>query len=132
MKKIISIFAFIISLNVSSQDFNESLKKLETENQKCLDKGKFMYECSLSFYKKSDSLLNIVYKQVREKMNSAEKDKLKNEQLKWLKIRNQKFENINNSDTRLGNGLDNLMIKEQEKAVIVNERTKYLILKFKP
>ncbi|MDO3696044.1 lysozyme inhibitor LprI family protein [Wenyingzhuangia sp. chi5] len=132
MKKIISIFAFIISLNVSSQDFNESLKKLETENQKCLDKGKFMYECSLSFYKKSDSLLNVVYKQVRKKMNSAEKDKLKNEQLKWLKIRNQKFENINNSDTRLGNGLDNLMIKEQEKAVIVNERTKYLILKFKP
>ncbi|MDO6739484.1 lysozyme inhibitor LprI family protein [Wenyingzhuangia sp. 2_MG-2023] len=121
------ILIFFLSLNLFSQDFNESLNYIETENQNCLDKGKFMYNCSLEFYNKSDSLLNVVYKNIRKKLTKIEKENFKNKQLKWLKLRNEKFKKINNQDTEQGNELDDLMVKNQYKSDIVNKRTRFLI-----
>jgi|TARA_R110002051_G_scaffold254217_4_gene313164 uncharacterized protein YecT (DUF1311 family) len=129
-KQHLYLLTFLLSLNLFSQNFGKSLKELKTENQNCLDTGEFMYNCSLEFYKKSDSLLNLVYNNVRKQLNSDQKDKLKQEQLSWLKQRDKKFEIINNYDTGLGNGLDDLMSKTQDKSKVVNKRTLFLIEKF--
>ena len=113
-----------------SQDFKQSLKQLEIENINCLDKGKFMYDCSLKYYNKTDSLLNVVYRFIRKDLTDVEKGNLKSEQLKWLKVRDFKFSKIDSEQKE--DGLDHLMIASQKKSEIVNERINYLIEKFNP
>ena len=129
-KRFLYYFILLLSLNIYSQDFEKDLETIKTENQKCLDTGKFMYSCSVKFYQKSDSLLNVVYKHIRKDINSLEKENLKKEQLIWIKQRDKKFKKITNEDTGLGNGYDDLMVKNHERAKVVNERTRYLISKF--
>lgn len=121
------ITVLLFSVSIYSQNFDKSLDSLKTENKNCLDKGEFMHNCSLEFYKKSDSLLNVVYKHVRKKQSLIENETLKIDQLKWVKQRNQQFEKINNQNTGLGNGLDDLLAKNQKKSDIVNKRTLFLI-----
>ena len=132
MKKSILIYlTSLLTLSLFSQDFKANLKEIRDNNQHCLDKGKFMYNCSSKFYIQADSLLNVVYRYIRKDMDLSEKDNLKKEQLIWLKERNKKFKQIDNQNTGLGKGgLDDLMVKKDKKAEIVNNRTTYLIEKF--
>ena len=124
--KCLFLLTFLLTLNLFSQDFNNSLRKLKIENQNCLDTGKLMYNCSLKFYNKSHRLLNVVYNHIRKNMNNFEKENLKQEQLNWLKQRDQQFSEIDNQDI----GLDDLMVGSQKKTGIINKRTNYLISKF--
>jgi uncharacterized protein YecT (DUF1311 family) len=131
MKRNLLIFlTFLFTLNAFNQDFNEIIKKLDIENKNCLDFGKSMYSCSINYYNQSDSLLNVVYKQIRSKMTVVEKENLRQEQIKWLKYRDNQFRKISNQSTQLGEGLDDKMIKNQEKANVVNDRTKFLFLNY--
>lgn len=120
---LISFFGVIFYLNIAAQDFSVSLQLLKIEHQKCLDQGVHMLDCSIIFYKKSDSILNLVYKKLRNSLNANEKVALKKEQLKWLKKRDKKFDQINQLKIGLGNGLDEVMSKNQKKANFVNIRT---------
>lgn len=129
-KKILIYITSLLTLSLFSQDFKTSLEKIENKNQNCLDKGRFMYNCSLKFYKQADSLLNVVYRHIRKDMVLSEKENLKKEQLAWLKEREKQFNKINNQNTEFGNGLDDLTIKKDKKAKIVNYRTAYLIEKY--
>jgi len=130
IKKNIYFLTFLLTLNLFSQNFKTSLNKLKTENQNCLDTGDFMYNCSVNFYSKSDSLLNVVYNSIRKNINQNEKNNLRIQQIQWLKQRDIKFKQITNQDTGLGNGLDDLMAKNQFRSKIVNERTSFLISRF--
>lgn len=63
-------------------------------------------------------------------MSNYKKEELKKEQLQWLKKRDEKFKEIINQDLGIGNGLDKQMIIYQEKAELVNERTKFLLSQY--
>ena len=132
MKKSILIYlTSLLTLSLFSQDFKAGLKEIRYNNQNCLDKGKFMYKCSSNFYNKSDSLLNVVYTHIRKDMSLSEKDNLNKEQLVWLKKRDYQFNTIDNQNKGLGDeGLDDLMVNNDKKAEIVNDRTAYLVKKF--
>ncbi len=128
MKRLILLFLF--TNLVTAQNFKKGIQFLTNKNQKCLDSGEFMYECSNKFHLEIDSLLNVVYNNIRSKLKKEDKNILKTEQLSWLKSRDLKFKKIESEKTGLGNGLDELMIKQQSKADFVLKRINFLITNY--
>ncbi len=128
MKILISL---ILTLNFCG--YSQTLKNivdLEYKYQKCLDSGNGMTKCSENFYKTSDSLLNVSYKNLILKLNIEQQNKLKTEQRKWLKTRNIQFkeiigETINEIGTK--NGTDLQMIIFDKKSEFVIGRVKEFI-----
>lgn len=93
-KKNLIYLLFLISFNFYSQK-NKAIQKLDTELQKCLDDTKNnMLNCTLEYYNKIDEQLNVIYKKVRTKLNKTEQEKLKKQQLSWLKKRDLYFKKV--------------------------------------
>ena len=128
--KLIFGLIFLFFINVNSQNFSHELDIIEKENQECLDKGKFMLNCSVKYYQENDSLLNVVYDKIKRNLNSEEKLKFSESQIEWLELRDKEFKKINSENSGLGNGLDDKMFEYQKKADFVSERIKYLINEF--
>jgi len=76
-----------------SQSIN-TMDSLENSYQSCLDRGQHMLNCSKVYYQQMDSMLNMVYKDLRKKMTPADASQLKNSQIQWLKQRDKYFGNI--------------------------------------
>ena len=116
---------------------SQSLKKIqtvETNYQNCLDDDVNMKKCSENYYFQIDSLLNEVYKNARLKINQKEKDKLKSEQLKWIKNRDLYFKKAYAEAKDEAGDLskeDIEMVFIDKKAECVKERVHFLIKKFK-
>lgn len=124
------IISVLFALNVSAQNFNENLIKLSNQNQECLDKGGNMLGCSQKYNIQVDSLLNVVYKNIRKDLNETQQLDLKNKQLAWIKNRDLEFKKIDAQNTGLGKGSDDLMVKTQQKADFVSERVSFLIASY--
>lgn len=121
------VFLFLFTTVLTAQNFKNDLEILKSKNQKCLDGGKFMYECSVKYNVKIDSLLNVVYKNVKSKLKVEDQNKLIVSQLDWLKTRDLKFKQIDSEATGLGEGEDDLLVKQLSKVDVVVERVNYLI-----
>lgn len=121
------IITILFAGTISAQNFNNDLKKLNLQNQECLDKGENMLGCSQKYYAQIDSLLNVVYKNIKKGLNESQQLDLKNKQLAWIKNRDLKFKKIDIQNTGHGNGLDDIMVKTQRKADFVAERISFLI-----
>ena len=127
MKKIILLVFLLISYLSNGQNFKLVLNELNLENQKCLDRGSNMFNCSKKYLIQSDSILNVVYRFVSKELTGSEKKSLRKEQFIWKKEKEKTFKEINKQNTDLGTGLDDLMIKNQKKSDYINKRIKYLI-----
>ena len=90
LQKYFILLLFLFGIKSNSQTL-KTVKDMEISYQKCLDKGQDMRGCAVIYYTKSDSILNVVYKKLRKKLNDSEKEKLKAEQVAWLKKRDQYF-----------------------------------------
>ncbi len=130
IQKSITIILIILSLSCNSQTL-KTIEKIETSYQNCLNKGDNMKGCSVEYYKKADSLLNVVYKKLRLKLSTEEQSSLKTEQLEWLKKRDKYFKKVNSETKKEGdfsegsNDFDMIVI--DKKAEFVFERVKALI-----
>lgn len=93
IKKTILFISIIFTLNCNSQTL-KTIDEIEKSHQKCLDEGDYMKGCSINYYKEADSLLNVVYKNLKNKLNPEEQIKLKKEQLEWLKKRDNYFQKV--------------------------------------
>lgn len=126
---LITLTALIIGLWApcfSQTRIKESdLKKIETNYKLCLDRGAFMLGCSREFYRDLDSCLNLVYKQLKEKLDVPSKAALNKEQLEWLKTRDLKFQQIDRTNKE--EGQDGEMFRQDEKATFVRDRVLILI-----
>lgn len=122
-------FIFIGVVNCHAQDI-KSLEAMETSYQSCLDKGQNMIDCSRSYYKKIDSVLNLVYKNVQSRNSNNQKLLLKTEQIKWLSTRDRFFKNINKDPELIGLGsVDREMVIIDKKAEFVKDRIIFLLKK---
>jgi uncharacterized protein YecT (DUF1311 family) len=101
IQKTILLLFILVSFHSNSQTL-KTVAKLETAHQKCLDTGIGMRNCSYKYLNQSDSLLNVAYKNLRLKLTSEEKEKLKKEQLIWLKKRDQYFKKAYSDTKRKG------------------------------
>jgi uncharacterized protein YecT (DUF1311 family) len=94
MIKIKLNFLIIIFIFTCFTGFSQTAKTIdsfESQHQACLDKGEFMLGCTERFYFQMDSLLNVLYKKLRSKCDSIQKENLKDEQLQWLSKRDKQF-----------------------------------------
>lgn len=132
-KKKITIFFFFFSFITFSQSLKK-IEKMENNYQTCLDNGINMLGCSNDYYKKIDSLLNDVYKKARVNMSSSDKEKLKAEQLNWLKKRDQYFKKAYTDAKNEADGLsdeDLEMVYVDKKSEFVKNRVVVLMKKYK-
>ena len=134
--QIINLFKFVyIGIVVLCFGFCQSqtittLNKIKRDHQNCLDKGGYMLGCSLDYYKKTDSLLNVVYTKIRLKLNPTKRVKFKNEQLGWLKKRDLYFRKVEkNTKNEVGEiiGNDLRMIITDKEADFVFYRVEELV-----
>lgn len=124
------IIALLLTFSISAQNSSKDLKVLQDTNQKCLDKGKDMLGCSRKYYIQMDSILNVIYKNYRSKLSITAQQELKSSQLLWLKNRDILFKKIDAKKTGDLQGVDDIMIKTQDKANFVSERVLLLIKKY--
>jgi len=103
------------------------IQQLDTIYQHCLDKGQNMYGCTITYYNVLDSCLNVAYKQLRNKLDKTQQLTLQQEELSWLKTRDQKFKSIDKNNNYPGQ--DGEMMKQNQKDAIVKERVLQLIKK---
>jgi len=124
---------FVLTALKSNSQTLETVSKLKSEYQKCLDKGSAMSNCSHAYYNQSDSLLNVVYKNLKNKISPKEQSKLKKEQLDWLKKRDQYFQQLYTDTKKQGifteGTRDFDMVIYDEEANYVFARVKELIRK---
>jgi uncharacterized protein YecT (DUF1311 family) len=130
IQKSIIVILIVLSFNCNSQTL-KTIEKIELSYQNCLDKGGNMKGCAVEHYKKADSLLNVVYKKLRLKLNVEEQSILKTEQLKWLKNRDKYFQKVHletNLEGDFNEGSNDFdMIVIDKKAQFVFARVKVLI-----
>ncbi len=132
IQKTILLLFFLTSIYCNSQTL-EAVYKMKSDYQKCLNKGQNMCNCAFEYYNKSDSILNVSYKNLKAKMSSKEQSKLKKEQLEWLKKRDQFFQKVYSDTKKEGNFIEGTqdfeMIIYDEQAKFVFGRVKELINK---
>lgn len=132
MQKSIILVCILASMYCNSQTL-ETVYKMKSDYQKCLNKGQNMRNCALEYYNQSDSLLNVSYKNLKSKISSKEQSKLKKEQLEWLKKRDQFFQKVYSDTKKQGNFIEGTqdfeMIIYDEQAKFVFGRVKELINK---
>jgi uncharacterized protein YecT (DUF1311 family) len=132
MQKSILLVFVLTSMYCNSQTL-ETVYKMKSDYQKCLNKGQNMRNCALEYYNQSDSLLNVSYKNLKSKISSKEQSKLKKEQLEWLKKRDQFFQKVYSDTKKEGNFIEGTqdfeMIIYDEQAKFVFGRVKELINK---
>lgn len=132
--KFLTITFGFFCLTGYSQTLN-TINNLEREYQKCLDKGQFMLGCANTFYSQIDSLLNLQYKKLRSNCDIVQKVNLKNDQLKWLAVRDKQFQ-FNKQQVQkeakangYKGGQDEIMVLTDKNAIFVKERVIELINK---
>ncbi|PWK01114.1 uncharacterized protein YecT (DUF1311 family) [Flavobacterium araucananum] len=130
IQKSILLFFILFSFNCKAQTI-ETVNKLKTSYQHCLDSGNGMKNCSIDYYNQSDSLLNVAYRNLKLKLSSKEQSKLKKEQLDWIKKRDLYFEKVYSDTKKEGHfaegSSDFDMVVFDEKANYVFARVRELI-----
>ena len=131
-KTLLIVFAFL-TCTIYSQNI-KTLEKMDDSYQNCLDAGINMHECSVKYYIKADSLLNVVYKKIRLNLNLSKKEALKKEQLLWLKKRDKFFIVANKSISQdVGSNVNEefIMKYNDKKYLFVYDRIEELLKKYK-
>lgn len=129
------ILLLLLTFCSSDKNYQNVIERLSKEHQACLDTGVNMLGCSRKFYFEMDSMLNVVYREYRSSLTESGKKILKNEQLNWLKKRDEFFakenkeyqKNIKSQEW----GPDMYMIVYDNNADFVKERTLELITQMK-
>ncbi len=131
MRKELVLPLFLIFALPSFSQNAKSIEDFEKSYQKCLDEGSNMYGCAHTYFLQTDSLLNVVYKKIRLELSKEEKEKLRTEQLAWLKKRDAYFEKEysklkKNNDLEV-NSRDFQMIYYDKQGTFVLNRVKELL-----
>ncbi len=128
--RILAIFMLVscaFSFSAKSQT-KVVLDTLDNRHQQCLDSGYHMLDCSSHFYDEMDSMLNVVYKGIRSKLDNAGKEQLKSKQQAWLKQRDKHFHVLYSEAQASGvTGSDVHMVYFNKAAYYVRKRVEELI-----
>lgn len=94
-----------------------------------------MLGCANTFFSQMDSLLNAQYKKLRSNCDSVQKLNLKDDQLKWLDVREKQFKfnkyqvHKEAKENGYNGGQDETMILTDKNATFVKDRVIELIKK---
>ena len=88
------LFLFSLLPTFCSAQSLQTVKDLDQEHQKLMDKGVNMLGYTVAYYNKLDSLLNVVYNKLRQTLSPEEMQELKLQQRQWLKERDAYFKQL--------------------------------------
>lgn len=130
--KVLAItFILLIVCMVGRTQTVKTVEDMAIKHQACLDSEIDMLGCSKSFYLQMDSMLNVVYHQLRATLGEKQKQALKNQQFKWIKKRDTYFNKQDNTLQKKYEkgewGRDMEMITYDDKANFIKERVIVLI-----
>ena len=133
--KILAASFFLISIHQNGDaQIRKNIDSLQAIEQNCLDSGisgKHMENCSCEFRNQMDSILNVVYNNIRKNLNAKQKEILKQEELNWLRKREINHEASRKESKREGiDGHDAGMIACDDDAKYVIRRIYALIDKW--
>ena len=118
------LFLQVAKAQVAAKEIIQQLDQMDSSCQHCIDEGFNFVDCSNKLYIQVDSVLNVVYKLMKSKMDASTFMQLKQEQLKWLKKRDQFFKEVN-QDYRQNDKYDQVD-KEANRAVAISRKTEYV------
>jgi len=130
------VAAAFIPVNSPAQN-GKTIVRMEEAEQACLDSGVYMPGCAKKFYFQMDSLLNIVYTELRLTLDSSQKVALKKEQKLWLIKRDTYFKKAlagfkkKNPGRSEDTAQDDAMLMYESNAEFVKNRILYLMEKLK-
>lgn len=106
---------------------------MEITCQNCIDMGTNNFvDCENTFYKQMDSILNIVYKQLKTQMDTNQFSIVKKEQILWLKRRNSFFKSQDSEIGKSGGGVEaDKALAIHKEALFVKDRIEELLKKLK-
>ncbi|MBW8686070.1 lysozyme inhibitor LprI family protein [Chitinophaga rhizophila] len=120
-------------MNVFAQTNKVAIEAIERNYQDCLSEGSDHYNCAVQYYAQMDSLLNTVYHQLYENLDTIRRHSLELSQQQWKEKRENYFKEI---DVRVEKkrpmtlaGLDDDMIVTDNKAAFLRRRVMELISK---
>ena len=128
MRKIFIAILCIVSADCFSQSLN-NLNKIDTDAQYCADTTQDVVACENLHYNQMDNMLNLVFKKLKNISKAGDFKKIKNDQIKWLSIRDKRFKKIE-SENDCNAALDicqALLISK--KTWVVHQRVEVLIKK---
>lgn len=140
MKTLIFFILLFTSVVFSESGYGQTGKtiiRLQEAEQACLDSGVNMLGCTRNFYSQMDSLLNVVYKNLRGTLESSQKSLLKKEQKLWLQKRDAYFKKTlsefkkKNPNRTEGTAQDDAMYMYESNAEFVKNRILNLLGRFK-
>lgn len=104
---------------------------MENTRQKCINEGRGSVDCEQIFYNEMDSILNVVYKRLKKQMDISEFNKLKADQIAWLKKRDT-YAGKQDKEAPTGAGIEvGKSFAIRQDAFFVEDRIKELLNKLK-
>jgi uncharacterized protein YecT (DUF1311 family) len=117
---------FLLSAYCSFAQPAKTIHKMDSLYQLCLDKGQDMAGCSYKYYDQMDSMLHVVYKMARVRLDTSVRVKLNKGQLDWVAKRDEYFKTLTTKNYGTG-GNDREMMMEDDKATYVRKRVMELL-----
>lgn len=81
----ITLTVILFACSESKKDYFSIVKKMQNDRQSCLDQGRDMLGCDERYLVQMDSMLNVVYKDLRNKLDEKASNKLLQEERMWIK-----------------------------------------------
>jgi len=129
-------FLLLFSLFITENpDYEKQLALLNETHQNCLDKGKFMMNCSMDFYDQLEELMNLILLDFQENASKEKLNSILESQKAWeIRIKpefnliNQKLDSATAPNGAVA--LDELIFAYNNRARIIEDRVNQLILFF--
>jgi len=120
--RITLIFVILLFSYSSFAQPAKAIQKYDSLYHSCLDKGQDMYGCSMVYYNEMDSMLHVVYKMARVRLDTTVRKNLNREQRQWIADRDTYFKTLATKDYGT-EGKDREMMMEDDKASYIRKRT---------
>jgi len=118
---------------VSPREIEASVNRIDVSCKNCEDSGGKISYCEFVRNTALDSILNVVYKELRKEMDAASFGKLRDEQREWLK---QRDDNNSANTAKMdkgdgGNATDRALVIVKSDSDFLEKRIVYLTKKIK-
>jgi uncharacterized protein YecT (DUF1311 family) len=133
MIKTIYLLAFFLLtwLSFVSAQERDSLNKIIAEYKKCSQQPVNQYGCSLTYLNGIDKLLDVIYRNLCDRLDTAGCNALKKEQVAWFNKRGVYYQNLDGvmdkKSKTVGAGMNDAVENANKKAAFEKDRLEVLL-----
>lgn len=122
-----ALFLTLVTVANAQTRYTAAVDSLDIRYQQCMAKGQDMYSCAIEYYQQLDSMLQAVYDELYERLDTDRQTTLKAEQDTWIQQRDRYFKTIDTKAAKSLFGLDDQTIAADNKAAYLKDRVVALL-----